>query len=496
MLPRYNVVPTRFADSSEAFMQHLIVDAMKSGLSLEASFSVIDQMPFAIMIKDENLRFRAINQRFAALLPRSAEELIGMTTVELDPEKGPAFEVRERKVLATGVESSYHETLPNEHGVPRDYFTRVTRIDGGPAGMFVCISLSDVTDLNHARLRALQSDRLKSEFLANMSHEIRTPLNGVLGVAELLLHSGLTDQQASLAQIVRSSGVQLLRVIDDVLDFSHIEAGQMKLTASDCDLEEAIDDVVTLLSPKATEKGVELITHFRPSAPRQLYLDAARLRQILTNLVGNAIKFTDEGHILIDISVISRQLRIEVRDTGKGIPEKDRANIFKKFVRSDLQDGQLRGGAGLGLTISASLVRLMGGDIGVDSTPGEGSCFWFETPIKRPAPTATEKDVEIAILDRHDLRAEAIADRLVRWGYRPKRVTRDDLSAVTSAAIVGPDDRYAAKAISGVACILLRPLADANCKTEDGPHLRRASYPLRGAEVSPLLQQALAAKSG
>lgn len=477
-------------------MQHLIVDAMKTGLSLEASLAVIDQMPFAILVKDHNLRFRAINQQFAALLPQKAEELIGMTVTELYPDQAEEFETRERGVLETGIEKIYHETLLNKLGVPRDYLTKVTRIDGGTAGMLVCISLTDITDLNHARLRAMAADKLKSEFLANMSHEIRTPLNGVLGMTELLLNSGLTDQQTSLAQIVSSSGIQLLRVIDDVLDFSHIEAGQMKLTSSDFDLEEAIDDVVTLLSSKAAEKGVDLIARIRPDAPRRLYLDAARLRQILTNLVGNAIKFTDQGHILIDVSVSGRQLRIEVVDTGTGIPEKDRTRIFKKFVRSDLQDGQLRGGAGLGLTISASLVRLMGGDIGVEGAKGGGALFWFETPIKRPEPIASDTGVEVAILDQNDLRAAAIAERLVRWGYQPKRAPANGLCGDIGATIIGPADRDAAEIAPGVPCIVLTPLADAQDDGPDNPALRRASYPLRGVEVGRMLQEIFATQGG
>ena len=354
-------------------MHHSVIETLKAGLSLEGSYAVFDQMPYPILIKDSDLRFRAINRQFAVMLPKKRKDILGLTVRDLYPDMAETFEKREREVLQTGIEQSFHETLKDDQGVERDYITTVSRIDGGSDGYFVSISLNDVTALNQARLQAMAADRLKSEFLANMSHEIRTPLNGVLGMAELLLHSGLTDRQKALAEIVSSSGVQLLGVIDDVLDFSHIEAGQIKLAPDLFDLEDAVDGVVTLLATKAAEKGLDLIVHIHPSAPRRLRLDAGRLKQILTNLVGNAIKFTDEGHILVEVSARDGRLHIAVEDTGHGIPQEDREQIFKKFVRSKLRDGKVRGGAGLGLTISASLVRLMKGDIGVANADHGGA---------------------------------------------------------------------------------------------------------------------------
>lgn len=476
-------------------MQKMVLDGMNSGLSLEASFAALDQMPFAVLIKDQELRYRAINKRFAALLPGKAEDLIGLTVHDLFPDNVEKYEAREREVLETGVDKFYQETRWNGLGVEREYFNKITRFDGGAEGMFICITLTDVTDLNQARLQALEADKLKSEFLANMSHEIRTPLNGVLGMTELLMHSGLTDQQQSLARIVSNSGVQLFRLIDDILDFSNIEAGEMKLSLSVFDVEMAMDDVVTLLAPEATKKDITLITRIRPKAPRRLCLDEARVRQVLTNLVGNAIKFTDTGHVLIDVGEDTGQLQVAVQDIGRGIADGEKERIFKKFVRSDLQDGQLRGGAGLGLTISASLVRLMGGEIGVESKTGQGSRFWFKLPIGQTKSVDQRKPVgaiEVAIIDQHQLRAEATADRVMRWGYTPVSLSPDVVSPDVQIVIAGPDvsEMTAMAAAPNAAILALTQLKDFVGGGVEQGRIRHAPYPLHGDELKDMLNDA------
>lgn len=473
-------------------MQKMILDGLKSGLTLEASFAALDQMPFAVCIKDQDLRYRIINKQFAGMLPRKAEDLIGLTVRDLYPDDVAKYETREREVLETGIDKFYQETRRNPLGVEREYFNKITRFDGGAEGMFICITLTDVTDLNAARLQALEADKLKSEFLANMSHEIRTPLNGVLGMTELLRQSDLTDQQHSLAQIVSNSGVQLLRIIDDIMDFSHIEAGQMALRPSTFDLEMAIDDVVTLLTAKAAEKNITLITRIRPNAPTQLRLDEVRLRQVLINLLGNAIKFTDAGHILVDVGMNAGQLRVAVQDTGLGIPESERKRIFKKFVRSDLEDGKLRGGAGLGLTISAALVELMRGDIGVESKPGQGSRFWFKLPIEQadqPEAAIPGPGVEVAIIDHDQLRAEATADRLKRWGCLPRRLAPDAVDPDAPVVIAGPgvNEQTALSAGPNAAVIALTPMVDIVRCGQDRGRLHHAAYPLRGADLKRML---------
>ncbi len=473
-------------------MHKVNLNGITSGLSLEASFAALDQMPFAVCIKDQDLRYRVINKQFAAMLPRTAEDLIGLTVRDLFPDNVEMYETREREVLETGVDKFYQETRLNAVGVEREYFNKITRFDGGAEGMFICITLTDVTDLNQARLRALEADKLKSEFLANMSHEIRTPLNGVLGMTELLLHSGLTDQQQSLARIVSNSGVQLFRLIDDILDFSHIEAGEMKLSPSMFDLEMAIDDIVVLLAAEAAKKGITLITHIRPTAPDRLFLDEARVRQVLTNLLGNAIKFTDAGHILIDVSQDGDHLRIAVQDTGRGIADRDKERIFKKFVRSDLQDGQLRGGAGLGLTISASLVRLMHGDIGVKSEPGEGSQFWFKLPLEMvegAGQDMTGDGTEVAVIDLNRLRAAAMADRLSRWGYTPVMLSPEATNTDIRVAIASPDvsEATAKAAAPDAAIIALTPLTEYVRGDPDEGRIHHAPYPLRSDELKGML---------
>ncbi len=481
-------------------MQKMILDGLRSGLSLEASFAALDQMPFAVCIKDQDLRYRVINKQFSGMLPRKAEDLIGLTVRDLYPDDVAKYETREREVLETGVDKFYQETRRNALGVEREYFNKITRFDGGAEGMFICITLTDVTDLNAARLQALEADKLKSEFLANMSHEIRTPLNGVLGMTELLRQSDLTDQQHSLAQIVSNSGVQLLRIIDDIMDFSHLETGQMALKPSTFDLEMAVDDVVTLLTAQAAEKNITLITHIRPTAPTHLKLDEARVRQVLINLLGNAIKFTDAGHILIDVGMSEGHLRVAGQDTGLGIPEEDRKRIFKKFVRSDLQGGKLRGGAGLGLTISASLVELMNGEIGVESKTGQGSRFWFKLPIEPAGQTeevVLDPGIEVTIIDQDQVRAEATADRLKRWGCLPKQLAPDTADPDTQVVLAGPDieEGTALSAGPNADIIVLAPMLDiVRCGQESG-RLHHAAYPLRGVELKRMLAEITEAKA-
>jgi len=245
-----------------------------------------------------------------------------------------------------------------------------------------------IVDLEEARDQAESAARSKSSFLANMSHEIRTPMNGVMGMIALLKQGGLTEQQRAYFETIERSADALLLIIDDILDFTKIEAGRLKLGRSAFSLRDSLGSIEALFSEPASQKGLALSFTTDPSVPEVVVGDPGRIRQILLNLIGNAVKFTDEGSITVTAGLADsdkgEQFRFTVADTGPGIHPDDQTRIFGEFYQADVSLTRAHGGTGLGLAITDQLVRLMGGRIGFESRHGDGSLFWVELPMEVP----------------------------------------------------------------------------------------------------------------
>jgi two-component system sensor histidine kinase/response regulator len=407
--------------------------------------TVVDNIPDSILVKDSEGRYLLANKAFAKLHGlESPEQVLGKTAFDLFPkERAAALHAADLKVMRAtkSLVQDERSVVDAEGNVQWILMTKVPLTNQRDEIVGVVGVNRDITqgkraeaEMRQAKEAAEAASRAKGEFLANMSHEIRTPMNGIIGMTDLALETQLSPEQREFLGMVKSSADSLLIVLNDILDFSKIEAGKLDFETIDFQLRDTLDDTIRALGVRAHQKGLELACHVLPDVPDGLQGDPTRIRQIVTNLLGNAIKFTSEGEVVIQVEVQDESeeevtLHFAVRDTGIGIPLEKQQLIFEAFTQTDSSTTRKYGGTGLGLAISSRLVKKMGGKIWVESEPGQGSTFHFTTRFqlqkissRKYAPLDAEalRALSVLVVDDNATNRRVLQEMLLAWQMNPE----------------------------------------------------------------------------